>query len=75
MDDGRPNDAGRRTYALDESIKELFPNVDDNDPDKWYQIGFSINKRQIPTIHIKDKHGSVTSTSLNKLIEKIGISQ
>jgi len=75
MDDGRPNGAGRRAYALDESIKELFPNVDDNDSDKWYQIGFSVNKSQIPTIHIKDKHGSVTATSLNKLIEKIGISQ
>jgi len=76
MDDGLPNDAGRRTYALDESIKELFPNVDDKDTNKWYHIGFSVNnKRQIPTIHIRDKYGSVTSTSLNKLIEKIGISQ
>jgi len=75
IDDGRSNHAGRKTYTLEESIKELFPNVDDNDRDKWYQIGFSVNKNQIPTIHIKDKHGSVTSTSLNKLIEKIGISQ
>lgn len=66
---------GKKAYALDESIRELFPNVDDNDRNKWYQIGFSINKNQIPTIHIKDKHGTVTSTSLNKLIEKIGISQ
>jgi len=75
IDDGRPNNAGRNKYALEESVTELFPNVDDNDSDKWYQIGFSVSKRQIPTIHIKDKRGSVTSTSLNKLIEKIGISQ
>jgi len=75
MDDGCPDNAGRKAYALDESIKELFPNVDDNDGNKWYQIGFSVSKRQIPTIHIKDKYGKETKTSLNKLIEKIGISQ
>jgi molecular chaperone DnaK len=75
IDDGRLGNAGRKAYALDESVKELFPNVDDNDRDKWYQIGFSVSKRQIPTIHIKDKYGVVTTTSLNKLIEKIGISQ
>jgi len=75
IDDGRPNNAGRNRYALEESVKELFPNVDDNDSEKWYQIGFSVSKREIPTIHIRDKHGLVTSTSLNKLIEKIGVSQ
>jgi len=72
IDDGSPNYEGRKVYALDESIKELFPNVSGNNE---YQIGFSVSKRQIPTIHIKDKQGSVTSTSLNKLIEKIGISK
>ncbi len=75
IDDGRPNYAGRKAYALDESIKKLFPNVHDNDSDKWYQIGFSVSKSQIPTMHIRDKHGMVTPTFLNKLIEKIGISQ
>jgi len=72
IDDGRPDNIGRKKYELDESVKELFPNVDDNDSDKWYQIGFSVSKSQIPTIHIRDKHGLVTPTSLNKLIEKIG---
>jgi len=69
IDDGY---AGRKVYALDESIEELFPNVNG---DNKYQIGFSVSRRQIPTIHIKDKQGKVNSTSLNKLIEKIGISQ
>jgi molecular chaperone DnaK len=76
IDDGRPDNAGRLRIALDESVKELFPNVDNNYQDKWYQFGFSVSKNQIPTIHIKDKHGKViSSTSLNKLIEKIGITQ
>jgi len=74
IDDGRPNNVGRQAYALDESVKELFPNVDDRDNDKWYQIGFSVDKNQIPTIHVRDKYNKVTKTSLNKLIEKIGIS-
>ncbi|MCL2196181.1 MAG: Hsp70 family protein [Treponema sp.] len=77
IDDGRPNNAGRsQPIPLGESVKELFPNVDNDYADKWYQIGFSVSRNQIPTIYIKDKHGTViSSTSLNKLIEKIGISQ
>jgi molecular chaperone DnaK len=72
-DDGRPDNAGRRNIALDESVNDLFPNLGDRDNE--YQIGFSINKNQIPTIHIKDKRGTVKSTSLNKLFERIGITQ
>jgi len=71
-DDGRPDNAGRKEYALDASVKELFSNVDADDQDKWYQIGFSVNKNEIPTIHTKDRNGLVKSTSLNNLFEKIG---
>ena len=73
MDDGRPNNAGRIQVALDESVKELFPNT--NKPDNEYHIGFSVNKNLIPTIHIKDKSGAVESKSLNKLLERMAIMQ
>jgi hypothetical protein len=73
MDDGRPNGAGRIQAALDQSAKELFPNIDDRD--NAYRIGFSVNKNLIPTIHIKDKNGAIESTSLSKLLEKISIIQ
>jgi hypothetical protein len=69
-DDGQPD--GRRKIQLDESVSDLFPNLDDRDNE--YQIGFSMNKNQIPTIHIRDKkRGTVKSTSLNKLFERISI--
>lgn len=74
IDDGRPNNEGRQRIALDESVKEIFPSIDDNN-EKKYQIGFSISKNQIPTIHIKDEFDSVKSTSLHKLIERIAITE
>jgi molecular chaperone DnaK len=64
----RPGE-GKVPLPLDESIKELFPNLDDRDND--YRIGFSINKNQVPMLHIKDKYGEMISTSLNKLIQRI----
>jgi len=73
IDDGQLNNAGRLRVALDESVKELFPSVDDNVSRKKYWIGFSVNKNQIPTIHIKDALGSIKSTSLNKLLESMAI--
>jgi molecular chaperone DnaK len=73
MDDGRPDGAGVLSAALDKSVSELFPNV--SDKGNLYNIGFSVNKNIIPTIHIKDKKGAVISTSLNKLIEKLAIVQ
>jgi molecular chaperone DnaK len=71
MDDGRPKNVGRIPIGLDESVRELFPNVDDREND--YRIGFTINKNRIPTIYVKDKHGEVRSTSLNKLFERLAI--
>jgi len=71
MDDGRPNNAGRIQAALDASVRELFPNIDDKDNE--YKVGFSVNKNLIPTIHIKDKSGALESRSLNKLLERISI--
>jgi len=71
MDDGRPNHAGRLPLSLDESVKELFPNLSDSDNE--YRIGFSVSINQIPTIHIIDKRRNLNATSLNKLFEKISI--
>ena len=73
MDDGRPNNAGRIQAALDESVRELFPNVDNKDNE--YKVGFSVNKNLVPTIHIRDKSGVKESRSLNKLLERISIMQ
>jgi len=67
-DDGRPNNAGRRPIKLDKSVKDMFPNLDDQNNE--YRIGFSVNKNEIPTIHIKDNHEEVRRTSLNKLFEE-----
>jgi len=73
IDDGLPNNEGRLQAAVDESVKELFPNIDKADNE--YKVGFSVNKNLVPTIHIKDRHGKITHTSLNKLLERIGILQ
>lgn len=71
MDDGRENGSGRIQAALDQSVGELFPNMDKTD--NTYQIGFSVDKNLIPTVHIKDSTGAVNSVSLNKLLERIAL--
>ena len=71
LDDGRKDKKGRTTAALDESITDLFPNIDK--PDNEYKIGFSIDKNLIPTVHIKDASGAIAKTSLNRLLERIAI--
>jgi molecular chaperone DnaK len=71
MDDGRENGAGRIQAALDQSVGELFPNMDK--ANNTYQIGFSVDKNLIPTVHIKDASGTVNSVSLNKLLERISL--
>lgn len=71
IDDGRADHKGRLRKTLYESTGELFPNIDDKNNE--YYIGFSVNKNQIPTIHIKDKHDNVKSTSLSKLFEGITV--
>ena len=73
MDDGRPNNEGRLQVAVDGSAEELFPNIDDAGNE--YKVGFSVNKNLIPTIHVSDKNGNLTQTSLSKLLERIGIMQ
>ena len=73
MDDGRSNNEGRLQAAVDKSVIELFPNIENTDNE--YKVGFSVNKNLIPTIHISDKYGNVTHTSLSKLLERIGIMQ
>jgi len=71
MDDGRADGSGRTTAALDQSISDLFPNLDM--PGNTYQIGFSVDKNLIPTVHIRDKKNTEIKTSLNKLLERISI--
>ena len=71
MDDGRSDGKGRTNAALDQTLSELFPNIDK--PDNEYTIGFSVDKNLIPTVHIKDKNGAENKTSLNKLIERLSI--
>jgi hypothetical protein len=71
MDDGRENGAGRIQAALDQSVGELFPNMDK--ANNTYQIGFSVDKNLIPTVHIRDASGTVNSVSLNKLLERISL--
>ena len=71
MDDGRKNGIGRIQAALDQSVGEIFPNMDK--ANNTYQIGFSVDKNLIPTVHIKDATGTVNSVSLNKLLERIAV--
>lgn len=71
IDDGRADGSGRIQAALDQSVGELFPNMDK--ADNTYQIGFSVDKNLIPTVHIKDADNNVNSVSLNKLLERIAV--
>lgn len=71
VDDARADGSGRVQAALDESVAELFPNLDK--PDNEYRIGFSVDKNLIPTIHIQDKYGTEKTVSLNRLLERISI--
>ena len=64
---------------LDQNIGDLFPNYEKHflaykaDPEKipQYSIGFSLNKNEIPTLHIKDIDGIEKKHPLNKLFEKM----
>lgn len=71
LDDGREDGSGRTQAALDKSVGELFPNMDDLDNE--YQIGFSVDKNLIPTLHIKDRSGVVSSVHLNSLLSRIAV--
>lgn len=73
MDDGRADGSGRINAALDQSVGELFPNMDRQN--NSYQIGFSVDKNLIPSVHIKDETGAVNSVSLNRLLERISVSE
>ena len=71
LDDGRSDGSGRTQAALDESVGELFPNMDDITNE--YQIGFSVDKNLIPTLHIRDKNGTVNNVLLNSLLARISV--
>ena len=71
LDDGRENKVGRTQAALDQSVGEIFPNMDDISNE--YQIGFSVDKNLIPTLHVKDKKGTVKQIRLNSLLSRIAV--
>ena len=71
LDDGRENKVGRTQAALDQSVGEIFPNMDDISNE--YQIGFSVDKNLIPTLHIRDKKGTVKQIRLNSLLARIAV--
>lgn len=71
MDDGREDGKGKVIAALDKNVRELFPNF--GKPNNVYNIGFSVDKNLIPTVHIRDKSGAVNKHSLNRLLERISI--
>lgn len=71
LDDGRENKVGRTQAALDQSVGEIFPNMDDISNE--YQIGFSVDKNLIPTLHVRDKKGTVKQIRLNSLLSRIAV--
>lgn len=71
LDDGRADGVGRTQAALDESVGEIFPNMDDLCNE--YQIGFSVDKNLIPTLHIRDRSGAVNKVYLNSLLARISV--
>lgn len=71
LDDGRADGSGRTQAALDQSVGEIFPNMDE--PENVYQIGFSVDKNRIPTLHIRDAKGCVNKVLLNSLLARIAI--
>lgn len=71
LDDGRADGSGRTQAALDQSVGEIFPNMDDLSNE--YQIGFSVDKNLIPTLHIRDRNGTVNSVHLNSLLARISV--
>ncbi len=71
LDDGRADGFGRTQAALDATVGELFPNMDDAHNE--YQIGFSVDKNLIPILHIRDRKGTVNSVHLNSLLSRIAV--
>ena len=69
LDDGTKK--GRTQAALDKSVGEIFPNMDDINNE--YQIGFSVDKNLIPTLHIRDRKGNVHKEHLNTLLSRIAV--
>lgn len=71
LDDGREDGSGRTQAALDQTVGEIFPNMDDTE--NVYQIGFSVDKNLIPTLHIRDSKGTVNNVLLNSLLARIAV--
>ena len=44
-----------------------------NTTENVYQIGFSVDKNLIPTLHIRDSKGIVNNVLLNSLLARIAV--
>lgn len=66
MNDGKSNTLS--ITLTNHTVEELFPNVVDY---QNYFIGYSLDEKQIPILHIKDENGVTASTSLLEYWEKI----
>jgi len=71
IDDEQQDKKGRIEIPLDKTVEDILPNVIDN---RNYFIGFSLDEKQIPTLHIKDDGGTTKPTYLKDIWEKIVIS-
>ena len=68
-DSGKSNNEGLLCVILDESTGQLFPNLDGRA--KLFQIGFSVNRYQVPSIHTRDSNGAEIMTSMRKLKDSL----
>lgn len=67
FDDG----SGRRPVYTDQSLEQLCPHMGE-DCDE-YEIGFSIDYKNCPFLHIKNADGESVSHSLKDLLERISL--
>jgi len=60
------------TYVLtNKTLRELCPHFED--PDNYYQFGFSVGAHHIPLLHIRDKKGETRTHSLKYILDEIAI--
>lgn len=67
FDDG----TGKKPVKTAQTLAQLCPNIEE--PENVFEIGFSIDNRNVPILHIQDKNGAVRSESLKELLESISL--
>lgn len=67
FDDG----TGKKPVKTEQTLAELCPNSDE--PENFYEFGFSVNNRNTPILHVRDKNGTMHSESLKDLLESISL--